>query len=282
MAYDPGLQAVVMHGGWYTVPQLWLGQQTAFEYADTFAWNGVAWQAVPSGGGARKGHTMAYDTLRGRMMVAGGSGSCGYACGYYHSASAELQMSQWFYQASAPNPGRNDARMAYDERRQRLVLVGGFASGAQGMQDTWEFFTPNPATFTTFGTGCSGTAPAPNFAASSTLPWTGSAFQINVANLPASGVATLTLGSSRTLWNGVNLPFSLAPLGASGCSLWIGPEAWSALQVVGSVADISIPVPNLSVLIGAETFGQVLALDPSANALGVSSSEGFSAVVGAR
>jgi hypothetical protein len=282
MAYDPGLQAVVLHGGWYTVPQLWLGQQTAFEYGDSFAWNGTAWQSLPLGGYARKGHVMAYDFLRGRMMIAGGSASCGYACGYYHSTSTELQVSQWFYQAAAPNPGRNDPGMAYDERRQRLVLVGGFASGAAGTQDTWEFFTPNPAAFTTFGTGCSGTSPAPTFAASTSLPWTASAFQIDVANLPASGVATLTLGSSRTSWNGINLPFSLAPLGASGCSLWIGPEAWTSLKVVGSTGAMSIPVPNLSVLVGAEAFGQVFALDPAANALGVITSEGFRAVVGVR
>ena len=70
MAYDPGLRAMVMHGGWYTVPQLWLGQQTALEYSDSFSWNGTTWQTLPAGGGARKAHAMAYDLLRERMMVA--------------------------------------------------------------------------------------------------------------------------------------------------------------------------------------------------------------------
>jgi hypothetical protein len=77
---------------------------------------------------------MAYDTVRNRLVVFGGSGSTLY------SDTWEWDGTSWSQRPSVTNPqSRYDHVMAYDSGRQRVVLYGGRAPWTTIFTDTWEW-----------------------------------------------------------------------------------------------------------------------------------------------
>jgi dienelactone hydrolase len=93
----------------------------------------------------------------------------------------------------------------------------------------------------------------------------------------------VSLGTSRTVWNGLALPFDLAPLGLAGCSVWAD---WT-IQVARSVpatgiAEAFLPVPASGALAGAKLYAQwVNAGDPRVSAtLALTSSSGVELTLG--
>lgn len=129
MAYDPVRRRVVLFGG-----------ATAGgppHFADTWAWDGAAWNRLATGGAplARFSHAMAYDTVRQRVMAFGGVGAAHY------SDAFELDGDRWSaVAATAPIPSPRKAfAMAYDTARGRLVVLGGTAGQANG--ETWELLS---------------------------------------------------------------------------------------------------------------------------------------------
>jgi hypothetical protein len=83
---------------------------------------------------------MAYDSVRGVTYLFGGvSDSEGTA---YPSSLWTWDGSNWSRIAETGPPGREDAALAFDVSRNRLVLYGGRARSADGMTfftDTWEW-----------------------------------------------------------------------------------------------------------------------------------------------
>lgn len=99
----------------------------------------------------------------------------------------------------------------------------------------------------------------------------------NLASGEASQPASLLTGLSNTTFGGSTpLPFSLDLLGAVGCSLYVDPLISSSATTnsVGS-AQIALPVPNDTNLIGLHIYQQWAILAPSANSLGVVTSNGL-------
>lgn len=173
---------------------------------------------------------------------------------------------------------RRNAAMAFDPVRGKCVLFGGMNPSGASLGDTWEFDLGPVASFGTFGSGCSGSRGVPSLAAlSGSVPRVGTTFQARVSNLPWTGAAFLALGLSNTTYTTTPLPLDLGFLGAPGCSLLTSIEEVQPLVNVLGTATWSFPVPPLA---GLPFYTQVLPLDPSANLLGFSASNGGVGVIG--
>ena len=125
LAYDVDRARTVMFGGSTYSPEV-------------FEWDGTSWTDVGAGAGAsgtpppRAGDAMAWDGINHRVIVFGG-----------HDASAALVPNdtwEWdgatwtMTSGNAGPPARDQAAMAYDSARGRVVLFGGGA-----LTDTWEW-----------------------------------------------------------------------------------------------------------------------------------------------
>ena len=128
MAYDSARGRVVLFGGW-----VWSGGGEAF--GDTWEWSGARWvQRATAGPSPRRGHAMAYDATRNRVVLFGGSPS--YTTNNYGD-TWEWDGATWTQRAtSGPSP-RHGHAMAYDSVRGRVVLFGGY--GGSQLNDTWEW-----------------------------------------------------------------------------------------------------------------------------------------------
>ena len=97
-------------------------------------------------------------------------------------------------------------------------------------------------------------------------------------SLAASGLkkaysAVAIVGTSRTAFGSVSLPFDLGPLGAPGNSLYARPTFLFSLPLsqAGGIfgGSLSLPLPSDSWFAGAKFFGQVFFADKASNALGL-------------
>jgi hypothetical protein len=123
--FDVGRQRAVLFGGLDAddVPR-----------NDVFEWNRNAWRwLAASGPAARKLHGQVYDVARGETLVFGGLG-------------AQLFGDTWAWdgavwrQLPAGPPPRQNAQMAWDSVRNRVVLMGGFAAAPSSpLPDHWEW-----------------------------------------------------------------------------------------------------------------------------------------------
>ena len=98
--------------------------------------------------------------------------------------------------------------------------------------------------------------------------------------LPATVGTLAAIGFSDTTWAGVPLPIDLGALGATGCSLWIAPDAIGTLNTTATAALFPIQLPNDPAIVGGELFAQAFPLQPGANALDLLASNAVAAVVG--
>ncbi len=110
------------------------------------------------------------------------------------------------------------------------------------------------------------------------LPSLGSAgFTLGLAAAPPGAPLSLAFGPSDTSWNGVPLPLDLGFLGAPGCWLLTGLVAAAPAgpaDALGTAA-LTVAIPALPALTGAVTYVQWLVLDPAANPLGLTLSQGL-------
>lgn len=137
-----------------------------------------------------------------------------------------------------------------------------------------------PGRFVTFEVGCVGTNGTPSLLASG-IPATGNAVSLDLTGGAGSQPATLALGASKTTWNGVPLPVDLSPLGAPGCRILTGATI-SIAAGTNSLGQLSqtIRFPSLGSIVGLTFYTQAWLLDPGANALGLTVSNGLDAWVG--
>lgn len=106
----------------------------------TSEWDGAAWtqRTTATAPPARSWHAMAYDALRGRVVLFGGLPDTSFAGS---SDTWEYDGNNWFARGSGPMVGRLMHAMAYDRARGRIVVHGGVDSSkfGQRLSDAWEW-----------------------------------------------------------------------------------------------------------------------------------------------
>lgn len=124
LGYDPSRRVTVLHGG----------QDATTSVDDTWEWNGTSWRLANTGqpGSGRRGHSMTYDSARGRLLRFGGEEK--------RVSNALMQdLHEWdgsaWVRVSRPSTstteqgftpaGRKEFGLAYDPRRKRTMLFGG-------------------------------------------------------------------------------------------------------------------------------------------------------------
>lgn len=96
-----------------------------------------------------------------------------------------------------------------------------------------------------YGTPCTGTPASPQMGIRDLQ---GRGVRLHLSSAPPAAYAALALGLSRTQWNGVSLPFSLAGFGFPGCSLLTSADVLSTVRT-GTVgldagyASLDLPLP---------------------------------------
>lgn len=136
-AYDVRTHSLIVFGG-----------ATASEVrADLWRWHAGSWHSSAANGpGPRTFPAMAYDSVRGEVVLFGGSpvlfGDGGTTPGLL--ADTWILRGHRWRRVSASGPGpRAEAGVAYDPRRGRTVLFGGRVTSPAGavtrLGDTWEW-----------------------------------------------------------------------------------------------------------------------------------------------
>jgi len=135
MAWHGGLGGVVLFGGY---------REGSFQ-DDTWLWDGAVWHRLlpdsrPLG---RHGHALAYDSVRDRVVLHGGTCIVGELADTGIESVGdtwEWDGHDWEHRehANGPPPRANHA-LAFDSARQRVVLFGGRISGGPSGGDTWEW-----------------------------------------------------------------------------------------------------------------------------------------------
>lgn len=116
---------------------------------------------------------------------------------------------------------------------------------------------------------------------STSTPQIGDTFRVRLAQARPSSPAMLFLGFSDSNWQGIPLPFDLAPLGAPSCAVLTSIEVGQPLSTnAQGAASFSYTLPNNIYLLGERFYNQFLVVDPSVNALGVVLSNGGVGVFG--
>lgn len=126
MAYDPRRDRVVMFGG---RTENWRGTNLG----DLWEWDGQRWREIEvSGDGPspRSGHVMAYDPVRERTVLAGGS----TLDSEDSSEVWEWDGQDWDLRNGEGSPSHSDASLVFDQGSRRLLLFGG-----TGDDDLWLF-----------------------------------------------------------------------------------------------------------------------------------------------
>jgi len=136
---------------------------------------------------------------------------------------------------------------------------------------------------TLFGAPCR-RYPPDNELVTSALRVGNSGYAIMTPQRNASFNATAQIhgGLSKTTWAGVPLPYSLAPLGAPGCSLyisfdWVWPHVWPRN---GGFALATLDIPNAPSLVGRKIYVQGARFDRAINPLGLATSQAAEITLG--
>lgn len=150
--------------------------------------------------------------------------------------------------------------------------------------EAWGGYPPDHPFPTFFGSAC-GTVPGDNeiFTGRLSVGNPGMAI-MNPQTVSGNSFGQIHGGLSKTSWAGLTLPYSLGPLGAPGCSLyisfdWAWPHVWPYGKYGGfELADLSLP--NAPSLIGRKIYIQGVRFDRFSNALGLATSQAAEITVG--
>ncbi|MBN8553933.1 MAG: hypothetical protein J0L93_00635 [Deltaproteobacteria bacterium] len=124
MVYDVARRETVLFGGSDAV--------TGVSYSgETWVWNGSNWRlASKTGPSPRILHAMAYDKVRQRVVLFGGSDASGKLADTW-----EWNGSSWSQKSTTGPSARESHSMAFDGSSSRVILFGGSNTGFFG--DTW-------------------------------------------------------------------------------------------------------------------------------------------------
>jgi len=136
MAYDGRREHVILFGG----------ADASKVCNDTWEWNGTSWNRISSmGPGPRTFPAMAYDSIRKRIVLFGGNRvlfGTQEEQNTFLNDTWEWDGDKWAHiEVSGPQP-RAEAVMAFDIRRGRTVLFGGYhrmEGEIRRLGDTWEW-----------------------------------------------------------------------------------------------------------------------------------------------
>jgi len=142
---------------------------------------------------------------------------------------------------------------------------------------SWVIRIESGAEYRSFGSGCPGSNGTPTLVGGAVLPNLGGAIVMDASNL--ASIANLAVFADTLLTPNVDLGVIFGP-GTVGCTLQINPLTFGVVPTFGGMASFGFGVPNNPSLVGASIFGQVVSLDPTANAAGWTSSNGLRAVIG--
>ena len=210
---------------------------------------------------------MVYDPARGRCVLLQTEG-----IGSTPIAAHEWDGYDWEPRSAGVAPGAGDNFTCTFERANGTVLL--FGGSAQG--GTWRYGPAVPAYVTAFGGGCGGTSGVPGLGLDSkTLPYLGNSVSLRVVRLPPTSPTSMLWGLSNSSYFGqFPLPFDLSVIGMAGCSLLVRDDLSIGLVNSGGTATWGQSVCECPELIGAKFYNQVVTLDPTANPLGFSVSNG--------
>jgi hypothetical protein len=115
----------------------------------------------------------------------------------------------------------------------------------------------------------------------SNLPRMGSNFHLGLGGAKTSTAALLFVGRSNSSFFGIPLPFSMAALGAPGCTLLASAQLLVVLATAGG-GDLAftLPIPSDRALDGANVYFQYVLVDTGVNPLGIVTSNGGTATIG--
>ncbi len=127
MVYDSLRKRIVMYGGVSSSPN------PTF-LSDTWEYDGTDWTQIPTtaDAGARESFGMAYDSVRQRTLLFGGTGASFLPLVFEYDGATWAPLTTFNMPSSRVAP-----MMAYDSGRNRIVLHGGGPYSAP-LDDTWE------------------------------------------------------------------------------------------------------------------------------------------------
>ncbi len=132
LAFDSARGRTVCFGGLSKL------EDPASTFGDTWEWDGTDWtQMADTGPIARAFHAMAYDSVRGRVVLFGGQIEVAFL-----NDTWEWDGTEWTQVAETGPSARAACGSAYDTSRQRFVIFGGsILNGSQAVSvgETWEF-----------------------------------------------------------------------------------------------------------------------------------------------
>lgn len=271
LAYHAASQRVLLFGGYN-------GNINPSNLGDTWEWDGTSWsQRFPTmAPSPRANCPLVYDPTRERIVEFGGSTNSGV-----YRDTWEWDGNNWQLRTSTVStiPSAQYYAMAFDSQRSRVVLFG----ESSGSSETWEYGPTHPATATSFGSGCPGSAGTPVLGvAAGRLPWLGNTMTMQLTQLPASGLGLVVFGFSNSAWSGGQLPFNLSGHGMSGCNLLVSPDYLVAFVIANGSASVSTQVPNTASLLNMVFFSQGFVGDPTAGPAGITVSNGATLRIGGR
>ncbi|MBX3388773.1 MAG: hypothetical protein KF691_04900 [Phycisphaeraceae bacterium] len=127
MAFDPAHQYVLLFGGSGTPSGSSL-------QGDTWKWNGTSWTRVATAGpSARRAASMAFDELRGEVVLFGGENLTAFL-----GDTWTWNGSVWTIRTSEGPSPRSGASMSFDIGRGSVILSGG-RDGSGPIGDTWQW-----------------------------------------------------------------------------------------------------------------------------------------------
>lgn len=267
--YDARRDKIVLFGSAW---QNWSAQQLSNLQPDIWEWdasNGWANRLVP--GTVDFDLMVHYDSQRGTIIKA---------------HSLPQQTAEWDGGAAwmpivplqLPWPGLSPNKYgAYDDAR-GLLFTG---MGDSSSQVAYTYGTVNPAAFESLSPGCSGTLGQPTLTLTHnwTRAWMGRALSVDLQNLPQSA-GFLVMGWSNQHAGSFQLPLDLNPFGMPGCHARVATDHIVPLAGTNQTATLTMPVPQNSALLGVTLYQQGFALDPAANAAGLTASNAVRVTVG--
>ena len=245
MCWDPLRQVVVLFGGEDTT------SATPKYFGDTWEWNGLAWKdrLLTQAPAPRSGLALAFDSVRNRMVLMGGLNAT-----QQFSDTWEREANDWvqIFPTRSTGPLATHG-MTFDPSRERTVALAGTGLA-------WDYgLIENAATYTEFGSGCTGGSGEPTLAtAPGTGPWIGETMTIDMTNLPVGGSAFLLFGPP--LAPAVSLTFLGFP---ASCSLHVSPAVALPASNGTSSFSVSFLLPRQCELIGQTLANQIFAIDSS-------------------
>ena len=255
MAYDEARGVVVLHGGY---------DEASIIRGDTWEWDGTYWwwRTFNNNVPMLARSAAVYDRARQRVVAFGGrrnqpiwgSNDVWEWDGQDWLRRSPLNPSPWY---------RNFHGLAYDEARRQMVTFAGGGPNYPGLQETWLYAPIDPAHYTPYGQGCSGSAGTPSLSPlGGALPWIGGAFEFELSNLVAGQPAWAFVGVSNQQWGAIPLPFELSLLGLTGCRIFASGEIVLPLVNTAGLAQGSLEIPVVPAIVGTTVYLQGLAADP--------------------